>query len=51
MVTRRQMKEGESCTLVINKKTRERLRKLSTSMTDTFDVVINKIADFYEKNH
>jgi predicted DNA-binding protein len=45
MVTRRDMKTGNTATIVIKNETRERLRRLSKNMDDTFDIIINRIID------
>jgi len=37
-------------TLKIDTATRDRLRKLSTNMDDTFDSIIVRLLDFYEEH-
>lgn len=38
-------------TLKIDAATRDRLRKFSTSMDDTFDSIIVRLLDSYEESH
>jgi len=45
------MKNGLTASIVIRQETKEKLEECSTSMKDTYDIVISKLIDFWKANH